>query len=48
LDDDRVASSRYLLLFVAIQLASLPSLLTHRLHGIRHILLLAGICVPKG
>src|SRR5712692_4673016 len=48
LDDDRVALSRYLLLFVAIQLASLPSLLTHRLDGIRHILLLVCICVAKG
>src|ERR1700682_1356607 len=46
-DDDRVALIRYLLLFIAIQLAGLPSLLTHRLDGIGHFLLLVGVCVPK-
>src|SRR6266850_15901 len=46
-DDDRVALRCYLLLFVAIQVTGLVSLLTHRLHGIRHILLLIGISVAK-
>jgi len=48
LDDDRVALSCYAFLFVAIQLASLSSLLAHRLDSIRHILLLVGICVAEG
>ena len=47
-DDGRVALSRYLLLFVAIQMAGLPSLLAHFLDGIHHVLLLVGICVAKG
>lgn len=47
-DDNRVALRRYLLLFVAIQVTSLVSLLAHRLHGIRHVLLLIGIGVAKG
>ena len=47
-DDDCVALRCYLLLFIAIQVASLVSLLTHRLDGIRHVLLLVGIGVPKG
>ena len=47
-DDDRVALSRYLLLFGAVQAASFPSLLTQRLDGIRHILLLIGVSVAKG
>jgi len=47
-DDDRVALSRYVFLFVAIQFASLPGLLAHCLDGIRHILLLIGIGVAKG
>jgi hypothetical protein len=47
-DDDRVALGRYLFLFVAIQVTGLVSLLTHRLHGIRHVLLLIGIRVAKG
>ena len=47
-NDDCVALSCYLLLFVAIQVAGLVSLLTHHLDGIRHILLLVGICVAKG
>ena len=47
-DDDCVPLSRYLLLFVAIQVTSLVSLLAHRLHGIRHVLLLIGIGVAKG
>src|SRR5712664_4920435 len=47
-DDDGVALSGYLLLFVAIQMASLASLLTHGLDGIGHILRLAGIGLAKG
>ena len=47
-DDGRVTLSRYLLLFVAIQMAGLPSLLAHFLDGIHHVLLLVGICVAKG
>src|SRR5712664_3462001 len=46
-DDDGAALRCYLFLFVAIQVASLVSLLTHRLDGIRHILLLVGIRVAK-
>ena len=46
-DDDCVALRCYLLLFIAIQVAGLVSLLTHRLDGIRHILLLVGIGVAK-
>src|SRR6267154_2117289 len=46
-DDDCVPLSRYLLLFVAIEVAGLVSLLTHCLDGIRHILLLVGVCVAK-
>ena len=46
-NDDCVALSCYLLLFIAIQVAGLVSLLTHHLDGIRHILLLVGICVAK-
>ncbi len=46
-DGDRVALSCYLLLFIAIQVAGIVSLLTHRLDGIRHILLLVGIRVAK-
>src|SRR5229473_1118890 len=46
-DDDRVALSRYLILLVAIQMAGIPSLLTQRLDGIRHILRLGGICLAK-
>ena len=48
LDDDGVALRCYLLLFIAIQVAGLVSLLTHRLHGICHVLLLVGIGVAKG
>src|SRR6266478_208731 len=47
-DDDGVPLSRYLLLFIAIEVASLVSLLTHHLDGIRHILLLVGISVTEG
>src|SRR5467141_3993814 len=47
-DDDGVALRCYLLLFIAIQVASLVSLLTHRLDGIRHVLLLVGIGIAKG
>src|SRR5437016_4174507 len=47
-DDDRVALRCYLFLFVAIQAPSLVSLLTHHLDGIRHILLLIGVCVAQG
>ncbi len=46
-NDDRLALRRYLFLFIAIQVVSLLSLLTHRLHGVRHILLLVGIGVPE-
>src|SRR5467141_4758921 len=46
-DDDGAALRCYLFLFVAIQVAGLVSLLTHRLDGIRHILLLVGIRVAK-
>src|SRR5712664_1437466 len=46
-DDDCVPLSRYLLLFVAIEAAGLVSLLTHCLDGIRHVLLLVGVCVAK-
>src|ERR1700693_4331986 len=44
---DGVALCRYLLLFVAIQVAGLVSLLTQRWDGVRHILLPVGICVAK-
>ncbi len=47
-DDDRVALSRHFLLFIAIQVAGIVSLLPHRLDGIRHILRLVGICVAEG
>src|SRR2546429_9980455 len=47
LNNDCVALRCYLLLFTAIQMAGLTSLLTHCLDGIRHILLLVGICVAK-
>src|SRR6267154_627436 len=46
-DDDCVPLSRYLLLFIAIEVAGLVSLLTHCLDGICHILLLVGVCVAK-
>ena len=46
-DDDCVALRCYLLLFIAIQVTGLVSLLAHRLDGIRHILLLVGIGVAK-
>ena len=45
--DDCVALSCYLFLFIAIQMARLVRLLTHRLDGIGYILLLVGICVAK-
>src|SRR5713226_3518950 len=44
-DNDCVSLRRYLLLFVAIQMASLARLLTHGLHCVCHILRLVGICV---
>src|SRR6266852_6035259 len=47
-DDDCVALSCYFLLFIANQVVGLVSLLTHRLDGIRHFLLLIGVCVSKG
>src|SRR5882672_4756720 len=47
-NDDRVALSCYLFLFIAVQVAGLVSLLTHHLDGIRDILLLVGVCVAKG
>src|SRR5713101_1755302 len=46
-NDDCVALSCYLFLLIRIQVASLVSLLTNRLDGIRHILLLVGIRVAK-
>src|ERR1700730_8336918 len=46
-DDDCVALRRHLLLFIAIQMASLTCLLTQGLYGIRHILRLAYICLAK-
>src|SRR5260370_11437265 len=46
-DDDGVALSRYLLLFIAIEVAGAVSLLTHCLDGIRHILLLVGVGVAE-
>ena len=46
-DDDCVALRCYLLLFIAIQVAGLVSLLTHHLDGIRHLLLLISVCVAK-
>src|SRR5579864_8155725 len=47
-DDNCIALSRYFLLVVAIQVACLPSLLAHCLHGVHHVLLLIGVCVAKG
>src|SRR6266852_4015011 len=47
-NDDCVALSRYLFLLIAIQVAGLVSLLTHRLDGIGDILLLVGVCIAKG
>ena len=47
-DDDGAALGRYFFLFVAVQLARLASLLAQCLDGLRHILLLVGIGVPKG
>ena len=47
-DDDCIPLSRYLLLFIAIELAGLVSLLTHGLDGIRHILLLVDVCIAEG
>ena len=46
-DDNCVALSCYLFLFVAIQLASFLSTLAHHLDGVRHCLLLIGVCVAK-
>ena len=46
-DDDRVALGCYLFLFIAIQVAGLAGLLTHGLDGVRHCLLLIGVCVAK-
>ena len=46
-DDDGLALIRYLLLFSAIQVAGLLSLLTQCLDGIRHFLLVIGVCVTK-
>jgi len=47
-DDGGVPLRRYLLLFIAIQVAGFARLLTHCLDGIGHILLLVGVSVPKG
>jgi len=48
LNDDGVVLSCYFLLFIAVQVASFVSLLTHCLDSIRDILLLVGIGVTKG
>jgi len=47
-NDDGVPLSRYLFLFIAVEVAGLVGLLTHRLDDIGHILLLVGICVAEG
>src|SRR6267378_2557648 len=47
-NDDGVPLSRYLFLFIAVEVAGLVSLLMHRLDGIGHILLLVAICVAEG
>ena len=47
-DDDCAPLSSYFLLFIAIEVAGFVSLLTHRLDGIRDILLLVGIGVAEG
>src|SRR5216684_1448131 len=46
-DDDGAPLSRYLLLFTAIEVAGLVSILTQCLNGIRHLLLLVGIRVAE-
>src|ERR1700726_3114548 len=46
-NDDAVSLSRHLLLFIAIQVPGVVSLLPQCLDGVRHILLLVGICVAK-
>src|SRR6266851_5237728 len=46
-DDDCASLRRYPLLFVAVQMAGLPSLLTHLLDSIGHILLIVGIRIAK-
>ena len=46
-NDDCVALSCYLFLFIAIQVAGLVGLLSQRLDSVRYILLLVGICVAK-
>ena len=46
-DDDRIVLRRYVLLFVALQVASLAGLPTQRLHGIRHVLGLVYIRLAK-
>src|ERR1700681_4550231 len=46
-DDDGVALGRYLLLFIAVQMAGLVSLLTQCLDRIRDILLLIGVGIAK-
>src|ERR1700730_5851574 len=46
-NDNGVALSHHLLLFIAIQVAVLVSLLTQCLDGVCHILLLVGVCVAK-
>ncbi len=47
-NENGVALSRYFLLFIAIQVPGLVSLLAHRLHGVRHVLLLVGVRIAKG
>jgi len=47
-NDDCVALSCYFLLVIAIQVTGIASLLAHRLHGVRHILLLVGVRIAKG
>ena len=47
-DDNRTALSCYLLLLIAIEVAGLACLLTHRLNRIGHILRLIGIGLAQG
>ncbi len=46
-DDDGVSLSRYLFLFIGIEVAGPVSLLTHDLDGVCHILLLVGVRIAK-
>ena len=46
-NDDGVALSRYLLLFIACQVAGVVSLLAQCLNSVRDSLLLIGVCVTE-